>query len=436
MFETDKQLTALRKAYKKSLALHLTAVIISLLFVGYMLVGEVITIPLVGCIAAGVGVAAAIADYAIERALYRKGKNAFFVLILCMILPLFAFAAVSSAMGLQGINNISSYVASFIFFRAAIPLIQLLRDGARIREGDPCETVGAVKKNTRRVEGERTGESYLLFEDELTHEVHLLRVSGISPAHRYRVFYLPHSGLAVGEVIPDDVTFDPFGNPIEREITEEGEAEKTAYDENGDYAEKPAYDENGGYAEKPAYDENGGYAVKPDYTEVESDTAQASYAEAYAPTEGNASPCRDSRYDPNSPDRQKAAKYATAAKVCKVLTFVCFGAAFVGAISAKVTDASPLILLFFIPLIVVALLNSYFKHKELKLRCTKRTTAFCIDTVRRRSGKHSHIHPIVEFEVDGVRHTAELSISCTRNAVGETYTIYYDPLDPDTVRVG
>ncbi len=426
MFEQDKYLTTLRKAYKKSLGLHLSAVIMSLLFVGYMLVGEVITIPLIGCIAAGAGVAAAIADYAIERALYRKGKNAFWVMIPCIIVPPFAFLIIGGEIGLSGINTVSvtPYFASFIFFRAAIPLIQLLRDGGRLRESDPCETVGTVKKNTRRVEGERTGESYLLFEDELTHEVHLLRVSGISPAHRYRVFYLPNSGLAVGEVIPDDVTFDPFGNPIEREVTEETTVEQ------------PSYNEDSGYADKPAYDEDGGYAVKPDYTEDESDTAQASYTEAYAPTAVETPPYRDSRYDPNSPDRQKAAKYATASKVCKVLTFVCFGLVFVGAISAKVTTASPLIILFFIPLVVVALLNSYFKHKELKLRCTKRTTAFCVDTVRRRSGKHSHIHPIVEFEVDGVRHTAELSISCTRGAVGETYTIYYDPLDPDTVRVG
>ncbi len=436
MFEQDKYLTTLRKAYKKSLALHLSAVIMSLLFVGYMLVGEVITIPLIGCIAAGVGAVVAIAGYAIERALYRKGKNAFWVMIPCIIVPPFSFLIIGGGIGLSGINTVSvtPYFAAFILFRAVIPLIQLLRDGARLREGDPCETVGAVKKNTRRVEGGRTGESYLLFEDELTHETHLLRVSHLSPAHRYRVFYLPHSGLAAGEVIPDDVTFDPFGNPIEREVTEEGEAKKAPYREDEGYAEKPDYDENGGYAEKPAYDEDGGYAVKPDYTEVESDTAQASYAEAYAPTEDNVSPYRDSRYAPNSPDRQKAARYAVAGKVCKVLTFICFGLVFVGAISAKVTAASPLIILFFIPLIVVALLNSYFKHKELKLRCTERAIAFCIDTVRRSSGKSSTRHPIVEYQVDGVRHTAELSISCTRGAVGETYTIYYDPLDPDTVR--
>ena len=169
--------------------------------------------------------------------------------------------------------------------------------------------------------------------------------------------------------------------------------------------------------------------------EDESDT-EPSYTKPYASEGSGETVYRDSRYDPNSPDRQKAAKYATAAKVCRMLTFLCFGIVFVGAISAKVTDTSPILIFFFIPLIIVALLNSHFKHQELKLRCTKRTTAFCIDTVRRRSGKHSHLHPIVEYEVDGVRHTAELSVTCTRGAVGETYTIYYDPLAPDTVRVG
>lgn len=425
MFDNDQQIQSLRKAYKKNLWLNLSAAIMSLLFVGYMLVGEVISDPLMACIAAGVGAIAAVADYAIERALYRKGKNAFFVMVLCMVLPLLALGAVVTLGRLPWTSGASflPYVAAFIFLRAAIPLIQLLRDGSCLRENDPCETVGAVKKNTRRVEGERAGESYLLFEDELTHETHLLRAGSLSPTRRYRVFYLPHSRLAVGEEIPDDVTFDPFGNPIEREVSE------------GTVEEDFAYAAQGSYTEKPNYDEDGGYAPKTDDTEDESDT-EPSYTKPYASEGSGETVYRDSRYDPNSPDRQKAAKYATAAKVCKVLTFVCFGIVFVGAISAKVTDTSPILIFFFIPLIVVALLNSHFKHQELKLRCTKRTTAFCIDTVRRRSGKHSHLHPIVEYEVEGVRHTAELSVTCTRGAVGETYTIYYDPLEPDTVRVG
>ena len=79
-------------------------------------------------------------------------------------------------------------------------------------------------------------------------------------------------------------------------------------------------------------------------------------------------------------------------------------------------------------------MGGIFKDKELKLRCTARTTAFCIDTVRRRSGKTSVRHPIVEYEVKGVTYTAELQVSCSRNSVGETFPIDYDPLDPKTVR--
>lgn len=402
MFDNDQQIQSLRKAYKKNLRLNLSAVITSLLFVGFMLVGEVIPDPLMACIAAGVGAIAAVADYAIERALYRKGKNAFFVLILCLVLPLLALGAVVTLGRLPWTNATSflPYVAAFIFLRAAIPLIQLLRDGSRLREGDSCETVGAVKKNTRRVEGGREGESYLLFEDELTHETHLLRVNHLSPTHRYRVFYLPHSGLAVGEEIPDGVTFDPFGNPIERGITEET-------------SEDP-----------PVYNEDSDSVSSPDYVEEDAEPV------------GDPPPYRDSRYDPNSAARQKAAKYAIVGKVCTALAFVMFGVCAVGAVMIKASNTSPVLLLAIIPTAIFLLLGSYFKNQDLKLRCTKRTTAFCIDTVRRRSGKHSHLYPIVEYEVEGVRHTAELSVSCGRHAVGEMYTIYYDPLEPDTVRVG
>ena len=81
------------------------------------------------------------------------------------------------------------------------------------------------------------------------------------------------------------------------------------------------------------------------------------------------------------------------------------------------------------------LLGDYFKKQDRKLRCTRRTTARCIDTVRRKSGKHSHLYPIVGFEVDGVSYTAELSVTCSHSSVGELYPIYYDPLDPESVRV-
>ena len=142
-----------------------------------------------------------------------------------------------------------------------------------------------------------------------------------------------------------------------------------------------------------------------------------------------------SRLDPNSPERQRAARYAMAAKVCMVLGFIGLGLVFLGAVLLKIHDGSLSVLPLVLPLIAVVLLGNYFQGKERKLRCTKRTTAHCIDTVRRHSGKHVRRHPIVEYEADGVILTTELSVTCTRSAVGELYTIYYDPLDPSTVRV-
>ena len=140
--------------------------------------------------------------------------------------------------------------------------------------------------------------------------------------------------------------------------------------------------------------------------------------------------------DPNSPERKKAAKYATAAVVCRVLTYVFFGAAFIGVAVTKGTVNTPVVMLSTLPfLLASAILNGVFKNKDLKIRCTQRTTACCIDTVHRRSGKYLRRYPVVEYEVEGIKHTAELHISCGRHAVGETYTIYYDPLNPTTVRV-
>jgi hypothetical protein len=137
--------------------------------------------------------------------------------------------------------------------------------------------------------------------------------------------------------------------------------------------------------------------------------------------------------DPNSPERKRAAKFGVASKVCKILIFVCMGVMFLILFMMRKEPPAAAMLLFF-PAILFIILSEVFKSKELKIRCTKRTTAFCIDTVRRKSGKSSTRHPIVEFEVKGVTHTVELSISCSRDAVGDLYTLCYDPLDPDVVR--
>ena len=399
---SENQIQSLRKKYHKTLWAHIGLSALS--------------------VAAGVGLGLAIVEYAIERALFKRGKRVhrlmstiFFVILLLLITLWEAGAFGGYSLQLYPL------LLGFLFTRPLIPAISLLRDAGTLRDGEPCETVGRMKSGSRREEATAGRDTYLLFEDELTHEVHLLRMGSVSPLHRYRVFYLPHSGLAVGEVIPDNVTFDPFGNPIEREVEEAGQP-----------TEKPAYSEES-YTEKPDYTEKG-YTEKPDYTEESTEKPWYQNPEAFSTNPPKPEPKEDtSMPDPNSPERKRAAKFGVASKVCKVLTFVFFGGIFLGAFMAK-EDLNPGAMLLTIPFFVLAIiLSEVFKSKELKIRCTKRTTAFCIDTVRRKSGKTSTRHPIVEFEVKGVTHTVELSVSCSRDAVGDLYTINYDPLDPDVV---
>lgn len=400
MLDRDARLKALRSSYTKNLLANLGVALMSVLAGIFLLGSRLYAVSIEWGIALGLAVVLAAVEYIIERALYKKGKNVSYLLAEFLMALMLAFVLLWKL----GITDNYTYlfwplILGFMLARPLIPAVGLLRDLGRLRSGDPCEAVGRMKKNTHRKEASVGRESYLLFEDEMTHEVHLLRAGSLSPQHRYRMLYLPHSGLAVGEAIPDNVAFDPFGNPMKREVTEK--------------AETPAYTEEP-TAEAPPSPE----------------TEENAYEAPAAPSHGDST----ARPDPNSPERQRAARYGIASKVCKVLTYVCFALVFAGAIFSQATDASPLIILFLAPLFVVLLLGSHFKNKELKLRCTIRTTAFCVDTVRRRSGKHSHLHPIVEFEVDGVRRTAELSVHCHRDSVGETYVIYYDPLDPTTVR--
>ena len=418
---SENQIRSLRKKYNKTLWAHigLSALPVAAAFLlAYSpLFSPEELIPWL--VAAGVGLALAIVEYAIERALFKRCKrihrlmSVFFFIILLLLITLWE-AGAFGGYALQ----LYPLLLGFLFTRPLIPAMGLLRDARRLRDGDPCETVGRMKSGSRREEATAGRDTYLLFEDELTHEVRILRMGSVSPLHRYRVFYLPHSGLAVGEAIPEGVTFDPFGNPIEREVETEGQS-----------TEKPAYSEEC-YTEKPDYTE-AGYTVKPDYTEEPAEKPWYQNPEAFSTNPPKPEPKEDtSMPDPNSPERKRAAKFGVASKVCKVLTFVTIGVLFLGGIA---TQSPSMIALFFL-MIPMIILSEVFKSKELKIRCTKRTTAFCIDTVRRRSGKTSTRHPIVEFDVKGVTHTVELSVSCSRDAVGDLYTLCYDPLDPDVVR--
>lgn len=419
----ENQTAALRKLYNRTLWSYIGVAALSVAATAFLVVGNMVGSDqaLHWVIAAWVGLALAVVEYLIERTLYKKGKKGAFILPAFMMGLLLLYVLFAKSGLIDGMLLLFyPLVLGFVAGRPLIPAIGLLRDAGALRDGELKEAVGRIKSGTHRKNTEAGRGAYVLFEDELTHEVHLLHMGHISPLHRYRVFFLPHSGLAVGEVIPDNVTFDPFGNPIEREVEEP-------------ITEKPAYSEES-YAEKAAYTEES-YTVKPDYKEEPDEKPWYQNPEAFSTNPPKPEPKEDtSMPDPNSPERIRAARFGVASKVFKVLTFVFFGGMFLGIILTR-ENINPGIVLLTLPLFVTSIvLSEVFKSKELKIRCTRRTTGFCVDTVRRKSGKHSHRYPIVEFEVKGVTHTVELSITCSRDAVGDIYTLYYDPLDPDVVR--
>ena len=416
---SESQVRSLRKLYNRTLWSYIGVAALSVAATAFLVVGNMIHNgqALHWVAAAWVGLALAAVEYVIERALYKKGKKGAFILPAFMMGLLVLYVLFMKSGLIDGLLLLFyPLVLGFVAGRPLIPAIGLLRDARALRDGDLSEAVGRIKAGTHRKNTESGRGAYVLFEDELTHEVHLLHMGHISPLHRYRVFYLPHSGLAVGEVVPDNVTFDPFGNPIEREVEEP-------------ITEKPAYSEES-YAEKADYTEES-YTVKPDYKEEPTVKPWYQNPEAFPSNPPKPEPKEDtSMPDPNSPERIRAANFGKASKICKILTFVFMGVMFLGVIT---TQSPSMIALFFL-MIPMIILSEVFKSKELKIRCTRRTTGFCVDTVRRKSGKHSHRYPIVEFEAGGVTHTVELSVSCSRDAVGDIYTLYYDPLDPDVVR--
>ena len=416
---SESQVRSLRRLYNRTLWSYIGVAALSVAATAFLVVGNMINNgqALRWVAAAWVGLALAAVEYVIERALYKKGKKGAFILPAFMMGLLVLYVLFMKSGLIDGLLLLFyPLVLGFVAGRPLIPAIGLLRDARALRDGDLSEAVGRIKAGTHRKNTESGRGAYVLFEDELTHEVHLLHMGHISPLHRYRVFYLPHSGLAVGEVVPDNVTFDPFGNPIEREVEEP-------------ITEKPAYSEES-YAEKADYTEES-YTVKPDYKEEPTVKPWYQNPEAFPSNPPKPEPKEDtSMPDPNSPERIRAANFGKASKICKILTFVFMGVMFLGVIT---TQSPSMIALFFL-MIPMIILSEVFKSKELKIRCTRRTTGFCVDTVRRKSGKHSHRYPIVEFEAGGVTHTVELSVSCSRDAVGDIYTLYYDPLDPDVVR--
>ena len=136
-------------------------------------------------------------------------------------------------------------------------------------------------------------------------------------------------------------------------------------------------------------------------------------------------------FEPNDHQRL-AAKYAKKAKVCFAVTIVGFVLLLLACFLIK--SSAPWTIFCFLPFFGIMALGFYYQKQERKLRCTQRTTAVCINTGLRNNSRIPSRHPIVEYEVEGVKYTAELPVSCPRNSVGELYTIYYDPHDPETVR--
>ena len=136
-------------------------------------------------------------------------------------------------------------------------------------------------------------------------------------------------------------------------------------------------------------------------------------------------------FEPNKHQRL-AAKYAKKAKICFAVTIVGFVLLLLACFLIK--SSAPWTIFCFLPFFGIMALGFYYQKQERKFRCTQRTTAVCINTVLRYNSRIPSRHPIVEYEVEGVKYTAELPVSCPKDAAGELYTIYYDPLDPSTVR--
>ena len=129
-------------------------------------------------------------------------------------------------------------------------------------------------------------------------------------------------------------------------------------------------------------------------------------------------------------DRKRAAKYAVAHRVCKVMIYLWMIPVLIFGVCQLYIGVCITFALGFSSIF----LTHHFRKRELLLLCTARTTATCVGTDWHSSGRYLHLRPIVTYEVDGKPYTAKLSVSCPKSATGQLYTIYYDPQNPETVR--
>ncbi len=381
MMENNHRINALRTVYKRRLlstvitaTVHLVATVLLLL---HLLRLKSVPPPAF-FIAVCFGILLTVSCYFAERAIYRTGFSSRFAFYLMLLLPLIVLAILLFRKVIPIVDGLwgFAYAPTMILLRPLIPLIQLLRDGILLRKGTPGRSVGRMKKNTHPAQSMSAAhEWYVQFEDEVTHKKHLIRLESMSPIRRYRIWYLPHSGLAVGEIIPEKVTFDAAGNPVKRK--------------------------------------------------------QALMNATKAPM------IYDDHPDAHTPKRQKAAKFGRVSKAFYFLYVTLFNLPVLAFAILQIWS-----ILLFVPLLLLSLganiLYSVFRDKELKLRCTSCTTARCVDiTYHKFSHRHhrvSYNRPVVEYTVDGVTYTKELSIRCDFFDIGKQYTVFYDPLEPEVAR--
>ena len=346
----DRMRHALRADYNRQI---LTDVVYIIIFLYMLIPLPQIVMSLAWSIPVCVGIASSVTCYAWERRRLRKGKNPKGVFLLFCLLPVALLAILLQCGVFPDTNAVSCifYIPAFFLGRTVIPLTLLLRDGIHWRKGKLCESVGYRKGNVRRMDNSMTREYYVLFQEELTHKTHLIRMANLSPGHRYRLLFLPHSGIAAGEIIPRHHK----KNPVSTEIC----------------------------ADEPL------------------------------------------------PARRKANQYGKAGSICETLALM----PGIGGFCCAVLLRFPIALCGgFIFMIVLLLVGGYMRQKNRELRCTHSTTAHCLETIERGGGRRHVARPIVEYEVNGVTYVNELPIRCTYFDVGKAFTIYYDPLDPNTVR--
>ena len=186
----DRMRHALRADYNRQI---LTDVVYIIIFLYMLIPLPQIVMSLAWSIPVCVGIASSITCYAWERRRLRKGKNPKGVFLLLCLLPVALLAILLQCGVFPDTNAVSCifYIPAFFLGRTVIPLTLLLRDGIHWRKGKLCESVGYRKGNVRRMDNSMTREYYVLFQEELTHKTHLIRMANLSPATGIASFFSP-----------------------------------------------------------------------------------------------------------------------------------------------------------------------------------------------------------------------------------------------------